>query len=78
MNLMIIPTLEREKDLIDRRSIALGLILAVLCSVFVTYLPYYDFNVHPPDWFAWLDVRQWVLLYKVGSSTLLSKLVVYL
>ena len=61
MNLMIIPTLEREKDLIDRRSIALGLILAVLCSVFVTYLPYYDFNAHPPDWFAWLDVRQWGL-----------------
>lgn len=39
MKLMIIPTLEREKDEIDRRSIWLGLALTVMSAVFVTYLP---------------------------------------
>ena len=39
MNLMIIPTLERELDLLDERSSRLGIIMAVFAFIFVSYLP---------------------------------------
>jgi hypothetical protein len=39
MGLMIIPTLERELDLLDERSSRLGIIMAVFAFIFVSYLP---------------------------------------
>src|SRR6056297_333540 len=37
--LMIIPTLEREKDEVDKRSILYGSVASLLCFFFITYLP---------------------------------------
>lgn len=39
LRLMVIPTLEREKDELDRRSVWLGALLLAFAAIFATYLP---------------------------------------
>lgn len=59
LNLMVIPTLEREKDQLDKTSTWLGLFLFLFSIFFITYLPTWPdlsdpFNIRPLiDPIAW-------------------------
>lgn len=59
MRLMIIPTLERELDALDQRSIKLGTSLALLSTVFVTFFPIWPDISKPDTLVPLIDVMEW-------------------
>lgn len=59
LKLMIIPTLEREKDELDKRSTKLGLALVALSVFFVTYLPIWPDLAQPDVVEPLIDVYAW-------------------
>ncbi|MHA1871658.1 MAG: SCP2 sterol-binding domain-containing protein [Promethearchaeota archaeon] len=59
LNIMIVPTLEREKDELDKRSTWLGLTLVGLTAWFVTYLPIWPDLSRPDIVKPLIDVINW-------------------
>lgn len=59
LKLMIIPTLEREKDELDQKSTKLGILCIAISVFFVSYLPIWP-DLSRPDYVRPLiDVIQW-------------------
>ncbi len=59
LNLMVIPTLEKEKDQLDKTSTSLGLALFLFSIFFISYLPTVPDWTNPFYWEPLIDSISW-------------------